>query len=276
MPEPILILHGGTGAKNPSLLAAIRGSLPGILDRAYEVLLRDGALEAVAEAVRLLEDDEIYNAGTGGKIQKDGKSRLSSAVMDGRTQTFAGVVNVEEIKNPVLVAKLLLRERNRVLSGAGAQEFALSRGFKKESTVTPAALEAWRKKAQDCDTVGAVALDAQGNLAAATSTGGIGGETPGRVSDSCTPAGNYADVFSAVSCTGIGEEILDESLASRIAALAPFLGLEAAVRAAFEGVRARKRAMGAIALDREGRIFMDTTAPVLTWAWKKGKETAVF
>lgn len=273
MTEPVIIIHGGTGAKNQEVLSRVKEALAPILDRAYEKLLGSDAVSAAAEAVRLMEDNELFNAGTGSKLQKDGRARLSAAVMDGVLQKFAGIINIEEIKNPVLVARLLLGEKNRVLSDAGALEFAVKHGFQKESLVTPEALEAWKKKTAGCDTVGACALDAHGFLAAATSTGGMGGETPGRVSDSCTPAGNFANSVCAVSATGIGEEIIDECLAAKIAFyVADGKSLKDSFEKVFSEIRSRKRAMGAIGLDRAGNIAWDTTSPVLTFAWKKGKE----
>lgn len=275
--EPTLIIHGGTGGKNPDVLSRMAFSLERILDACYKKLLDGDALNAAVEAVRLMEDDELFNAGTGSKLQKDGKARLSASVMEGSSQKFAGVVNLEDIKNPVMVARLLLNEKYRVLSGAGAQEFALSRGFKKESVVTPAALEAWKKKTTASDTVGACALDAKGRLASATSTGGIGGETPGRVSDSCTPAGNFANGLCAVSATGVGEEILDECLAAKIAAhVEEGMTPKDALEKVFEGVKKRKRAMGAIALNSAGESAWDTTSPVLAFALRKGRTTTLF
>jgi L-asparaginase len=269
--EPALIIHGGTGARDAGVLSRIKRSLASIVERAYETLLSSDAVSAAAEAVRLMEDDELFNAGTGSRLQKDGKARLSASLMDGASQKFTGVINLEDIQNPILVSKLLLKEKHRVLSGAGAQEFALSHGFKKGSPVTEVSLLAWKKRSKGSDTVGACALDKEGKLASATSTGGIGHEIPGRVSDSAMPAGNFANAACAVSATGIGEEVIDECLAAKIVFLVTAgESLEEAFKKAFAEVRARKRSMGAVGLDRTGHFAWDTTSPELAFAWKKG------
>jgi L-asparaginase len=178
----------------------------------------------------------------------------------------------------VLVARALLGMRDRVLAGPGAFRFARRLGLKAEDTRTPAAVRRWKaRKASGGDTVGACALDREGRLASATSTGGHGMTSAGRVSDSAMPVGNYADFFSAVSCTGAGEEIMDEGLAVRIAALAAEgMPLKRAFRRAFERARMRARKFGAIGVDRRGRIAIAKTTPELFYAWKTGARSGAF
>lgn len=273
-----LIVHGGAGgAPAPARAGRIRAKLAAVLAEAY-ARLGDSALEAVVTAVRLLEDDPDFNAGTGARLQSDGAARLSASVMDGTAGRFAGVINLENIRNPVLVARLLLKEKDRVLAGEGAFKFALEHGFSAADTRTPEAVERWKKGlGKGSDTVGACALDARGNLASATSTGGRGLERPGRVSDSATPAGNFADGWSAVSATGTGEEILEEGLAVRLVTRAgDGSGIKTAFARTFREVARRRKGMGAIGVDRQGRLAWGKSTPALFFAWKKGNKTGSF
>lgn len=268
--RPVLVIHGGAGSKalSSERKAAIEKSLTGILTEIYPKM-RNGmsALEAVTAAVVRLEDDPLYNAGKGSKIQSDGKIRMSAAVMDGNKRRFGGCVNVEGVKNPVVLARALMKCEDRVLSGAGAKRFARELNLEFASPYTAAARRAFAAKAQGkSGTVGAVALDRGGRLAAATSTGGRGYEYPFRVSDSPTTAGNFANGVCAVSATGTGEQIVEFSAASTICAwVEAGMPLSQAVdRLAREAKRARAR-FGYIALDRKGRIEGVTTTPLLIW-----------
>ncbi|RZM20707.1 MAG: asparaginase, partial [Pedobacter sp.] len=175
-----LIIHGGffsESSTSAETKKAKQDSLSAIVTKGYEYLQTHSALETVIHVVSLLEDDVLYNAGLGSQIQSDGKVRLSASVMNGRTQHFAGVINVEDVKNPISVAAKLLDYDDRVLSGSGAQQFARTNGFGYYSPITTqrqAEYEAKINQQENKGTVGCVALDAAGNLAAATSTGGKG------------------------------------------------------------------------------------------------------
>jgi len=277
--QPVLIIHGGAGSSPGGHRSAeLRKKIRRVLSAAHKKLLASSAVEAVTYAVRLLEDDPAFNAGTGSVLQSDGKARLTASVMDGERLVFAAVINVENMKNPVLIARKLLEEESRILSGAGAFRFARKKGFKKHDPRTPLSIRAWRKKkALGCDTVGACALDASGRLASATSTGGRGMEFPGRVSDSGMPAANYATADGAVSATGHGEEIVDEALAARIIQrVQDGMTLERAFAKTFAEVRRRKKRMGAIGLDKRGRIAHRTSTPSLIYGWKKGGTIKTF
>lgn len=278
--SPALILHGGAGgrSKDPARLKRLRASLSAILEKSYRVLLRRGARAAALEAVRAMEDDGLYNAGTGSQIQADGRARLSASVMDGRLGRFAGVINLENIRNPVLVAERLLTEKHRLLEGDGALDFALSQGFRLEETRTPDSLRRWRmQKEGGSDTVGACALDTAGRLFSATSTGGLGQERPGRVSDSATPAGNFATTFCAISATGIGEQILEASLASKLAVRAADAGvLEPAFQKTFRELRVARQQMGAIGVDRFGNVAWGHTTPLLIYAFRSMRARGSF
>ena len=278
--QPVLIIHGGAGRKtaNTKRQKQIQESLSSILLLAHKRLLLTNSLEAVTYAVTLLEDDPLFNAGTGARLQSDGHARLSASIMDGGSRKFAGVINLENIKNPILVARALLKKNDRVLAGIGAFEFAKDIGFKTFNTRTEESVRLWRKtKTAAFDTVGACALDSAGLLASATSTGGKGMEWPGRVSDSATPAGNFADEFCAISATGIGEEIMDEGLAVKIATrVRDGRTINSAFERSFKEVRLGNRFMGAIGLDRLGNVAWDFTTERMAFGWKKGNKQEIF
>lgn len=253
-----LIIHGGFSERElPG--EKLEGMRQGLLDcvrHSWDSLASHSALETVVEAVRWLEDDPRFNAGTGSKLQADGRVRMSAALMDGSSRLFSGVVNVERVQNPILLARRLQGETFTVLAGEGATAWARQHGFpdyEPVGTVRPP---------DKSGTVGACALDDQGRLAAATSTGGRGQETVGRVSDSATVAGNYADAEGAVSCTGLGEEIVHEALAARLVCG----GLERSFEQVFADCRQRDRHFGAIGLDRQGRPYRGECQGRLFWA----------
>ena len=274
--QPALIIHGGAGRgfKDFGRAAKIRKKLTRVLKLSYDKLSATNALEAITLAVKLLEDDPEFNAGTGSQLQADGKARLSASIMDGSRLRFAGVINLEKIKNPILVARALLEEKDRVLAGDGAFRFARKIGLKAEDPRTRESIRRWKKWIGEAyDTVGACALDRFGNLASATSTGGRGFERPGRVSDSAMPVANYANARCAISATGIGEEIIDEGLAIKIAArVEDGMKLSRAFEKTFREIESRGRRIGAIGLDSRGNLACETTTEVFLWArqrWKK-------
>ncbi len=270
---PSLIIHGGAGRLEGGGVSPdqYEKALDAIYARAWERLLAAGARAAVVEAVRLLEDDELFNAGTGSKLQRDGEARLSAALMDARENRFSGVVNIREVKNPILIAERLLGEAHRVLAGEEATAWARQQGFARHDPVTPRRLAEHRQRLEGSSgTVGAVAVDAAGNLCAATSTGGTGFEVPGRVSDSATVAGNYAAPEAGVSCTGIGEQIVSLAVAARVVVrVRDGLSLpEAVARTIAEG-NALGYHFGLIALDRDGRAEVGATEGTRV-LWKGG------
>ncbi len=275
---PVLIIHGGAGRSlPPGQRNRIRQAVRKILFKAHKTLLRGSAMAAVIHAVRMLEDSPLFNAGTGSMLQKDGRARLSAALMDGPRLRFSGVVNVQNMPNPIEIARLLQKEKDRVLNGHEAFLFAKKKGLKTGDPRTKEAILRWKKKTKKSDTVGACALDSKGRLAAATSTGGRGFEMPGRVSDSGMPVSTYADGFSAVSATGKGEEIMDQGLAVKIAArVSDGMTLEAAFRKTFSEVKKRGHRMGAIGLDKKGRVAHSTSTEVLIYGWKKARRVEIF
>ena len=198
-----LIIHGGffsESSTSTETKIAKQKAMQHIVNQSFEYLKNHSAYETVVYAVSLLEDDELFNAGIGSQIQSDGKIRMSAAVMDGFTEKMSGVINIENVKNPILVAQKLMEVDDRILGGEVATKYAHTNGFEKFSTEINqrrAEYEA-KLKATGTGTVGCVALDSNGNLAAATSTGGKGFEIPGRISDSATVAGNFANKNSKI------------------------------------------------------------------------------
>ena len=278
-----IAIHGGAGAVPRASLAAerearYRAGLERALDAGYALLEAGGsALDAVCAAVRLLEDDASFNAGHGAALTRDGAAELDAAIMDGGQMRAGAVASLRHVKNPIELARHVMeKSRHVLLVGAGAEEFALEQGL----TLVPnqyfrtaerlEQLDAEQRGTRVSDlvppaaqgTVGAVARDAAGNLAAATSTGGMTNKRPGRVGDSpIIGAGTYAkNGVCAVSATGHGEYFIRAVAAHHVCAAVEHRGLtlEAAVAELLHQVLpALGGDGGLIALDHAGRIVMD-------------------
>lgn len=236
-PSAIIVVHGGCGERDPDEVSSglpEGGRLAGVR-RACEAgaaLLRTGgsALDAVEAAVRVLEDDPLFNAGTGSTLTAAGDVELDASIMDGETLRCGGVAVVRDVRNPVSLARAVMeRSAHALLAGPGASEFARQVGIPAHDNallVTPRQRARWDAArrgatASRTGTVGAVARDVRGHLAAATSTGGRSMKLPGRVGDSpLVGCGTYADdLLAAVSCTGNGEHIIRVTLARHAADL---------------------------------------------------------
>ncbi|RYG18040.1 MAG: asparaginase [Chitinophagaceae bacterium] len=268
-----IIIHGGfigESLTNPETKKAKQDSLGRIAEMAYEFLSTHTAAETVVYAVSLLEDDELFNAGLGSHIQSDGKVRLSASLMDGNTQKFSGVINLENVKNPIQVAAQLVGYDDRVLSGEGALAFARENGFEYYDPITPQRLLEYEEKSNSRDrkgTVGCVALDVNGHIAAATSTGGKGFEIPCRVSDSATVAGNFANEFAGISCTGVGEDIVSGALAAKIVTrVTDGFSLATACDKSFAELKAFDGFAGVIGISANGEIYHCDSHPTMVWA----------
>jgi L-asparaginase len=277
-----IIIHGGFFSESTTNLetkVAKQKALLRIVKDSYAYLNSHSALETVVYAVTLLEDDELFNAGVGSQIQSDGKIRMSAALMDGETQKMSGVINIEEVKNPIQVAQILMNVDDRILGGIGANQFAQQHGFEKFSTEIPqrrAEYEA-KLKASGIGTVGCVALDQNGKIAVATSTGGKGFEIPGRISDSATVAGNYANAFCGVSLTGVGEDIVSNATAAKIVTrVTDGFSLESAFEKTFKELLPYDGFAGAIAIDNLGNMFHQDSHPSMVYASYDGEKEAVF
>lgn len=267
-----VIIHGGffsESSTSPETKLAKQQALERIIRAAYDYLQEHTALETVVYACTLLEDDELFNAGIGSQIQSDGKIRMSAAVMDGISQKMSGVINIEAVKNPVLVAQTLMQEEDRILGGSGATNYARQHGYAVFSTEIPQRRSEYeaKRKANGTGTVGCVALDNQGNLAAATSTGGKGFEIPGRISDSATVAGNYANEYCGVSCTGVGEDIVSGAVAAKIVTrVTDGHPIAEAVEKTFAELKPYDGFCGAIAIDKAGNIYHRDSHPSMVYA----------
>lgn len=299
--QPKLIIHGGAGSslKGKGGIEAVRQLLYNIVEQTYRQL-REGAsaCQAVTFGCRLLEDEPRFNAGTGSVLQSDGQVRMSASLMDGHRQAFSGAINVSRIQNPIDLPEFLQGQADRVLSDAGAAELVRELRLPVYNPLTDLRLNEWLEErkgnfARDMaatvaeaeltqsalergeagrGTIGVVALDGEGRLAAGTSTGGKGFERIGRVSDSAMPAGNYANGKAAISCTGIGEDIIDECLAAKIVVRATDgLSLLAAFDKSMAEAGANQRDLGAIGLDASGAIAWGKTSEVLLAAYFDGE-----
>ena len=284
-PAPVhaIAIHGGAGAVPPASLSAerervYRAGLAAALDGGYAVLAHGGsALDAVATAVRTLEDDPSFNAGRGAALTRDGAVELDAAIMDGRQLRAGAVASVRHLKNPIELARRVMeKSRHVLLVGPGAEEFALEEQF----VLVPNGyfrtaerleqLEAEQRGQRVSDlvppgaqgTVGAVARDALGNLAAATSTGGMTNKRPGRVGDSpIVGAGTYAkNGVCAVSATGHGEYFIRAVAAYHVCAAVEYRGLTLE-QALHEMLHVILKNLGGdgglIAVDRDGGLVMD-------------------
>lgn len=277
-----IVIHGGAGGLpargfTPDQDAALRASLATALDAGYALIEHGGsALDAVATAVRLLEDDPLFNAGRGAALTRTGRAELDAAIMDGRTLRAGAVAGVAHVRNPIDLARAVMEKSRHVLMvGAGAEEFALEQGFTlvpNEWFRTEARRHALARALQgespselapeSRGTVGAVALDRHGDLAAATSTGGTTKKRPGRVGDSpIIGAGTYArNGICAVSATGHGELFIRTVAAHDVCARMEYAGctLAQAARAVlWERIAPLGGDGGLIAIDARGTIVMD-------------------
>jgi beta-aspartyl-peptidase (threonine type) len=292
--KPVLVVHGGGWAIPDNMVDAHLNGVRAAIASGWHALERGGsALDAVEAATMVMEDDEAFDAGRGSFLNKDGRVQLDALLMDGATLRAGGVGCVERIRNPIHLARIVLEDSPHVyFVGPGAERFAEEHGvplIANEELVIERELERLRRlQAQgespadvfsaSHDTVGAVALDKNGNLAAATSTGGTLNKTPGRVGDSSLiGCGCYADNQSAaVSTTGWGEPIMKLVLgkwaADRVAAGAP------PQQAASEAITyLRKRLSGhggIIVLDAQGRLGIAHNTPRMAWGFATPEQQA--
>lgn len=260
-----LVIHGGAGADPAKMEPA---ELQGVQERLQQVLnegrrrLQQGetSLEVVQWVVCQLEDDPWFNAGRGAALNSDGDAELDASIMDGRNLACGAVAGVRRCKNPIRLARqVMLNTPHVLLVGPGADRFAQEQGLEivdPSYFVTDRARQALKKKQ---GTVGCVALDQHGHLAAATSTGGLTNKRPGRVGDSpIIGAGTFADDRScAVSCTGVGEEFIRHQVAGQISQRMRWTGvsLEEAVSQTF-AEELPEDVGGVIAVDHEAHWTM--------------------
>ncbi len=275
-----IAVHGGAGALSPADLTpdnerAYRHGLEQALRAGFEVLSKGGAsLDAVVAAVQVLEDDPLFNAGRGAVLNAGGVAELDASLMDGRDLRAGAVAGLRHVRSPIALARCVMDQSPHVmLAGPGAEEFALEQGMAPVANshfVTERRRRELERYLQGVaasgdeslmGTVGAVALDADGNLAAATSTGGTTGKRWGRVGDSpLIGAGTYAaNDCCAVSATGHGEYFIRAAVAHEIASLMRYRGLgvtDAADEVVMRQLVKLGGSGGVIAVGRDGRIAM--------------------
>ncbi|MGW8311000.1 MAG: isoaspartyl peptidase/L-asparaginase family protein [Thiogranum sp.] len=303
-----LMVHGGAGALDNITddKTAIRylESLRRILEHGRDILeLGGSALQTVETCASLLEDDPVFNAGCGSVLNENGKVEMDAAIMDGRDLSAGAVAAVDNIPNPIQLARFVMTESEHVmLIGEGAMRFADHCGIERAPEnyfYTPDRVEQLNRArrqhkimldhdatAEDSEdqkygTIGAVAFDPQGNLAAATSTGGIVNKRMGRVGDSpIVGAGVYADNETcAVSATGYGEDFMRSVIAKTIADFIFMQGMDAQ-QATQAGIDYLTRKVGGrggvIVIDREGRCASGFTTKKMIHGWiEQGGETVV-
>jgi beta-aspartyl-peptidase (threonine type) len=277
----VLVVHGGAGDYSqmpPDQINAKRAAMTTAMKAGFDVLTRGGtSVDAVEATIRVLEDSGAFDAGKGGYYTRDGLPELDSAIMDGRTLSAGAVASVKRVANPISLAKLVMEKTPHVLLvGEGAEEFAKSQGVELVSPYYFFNEAEWKryqhlKAASPKEnsplhgpnhvhgTVGVVALDQTGNLAAGTSTGGTTWKMPGRVGDSpLIGAGTYANNDScAISATGVGEFFIRNVVAADICARVRYLHVsleEAANDVVMKELVAQHGEGGIIGLDRQGHV----------------------
>lgn len=292
---------------SPETRSARGRALASICRAAHSRFATGGARDAVLDAVLALERDASFNAGYGSRLQRDGVARLSAALMDGRRTRLSAVYNVQECQHPSQLALALQDRPDRNLDGEGAELLMREIGVPREDVRTERSIARWKKLVEDGDladreaaigsaddedltrakearipvpdeletdpenrygTVGVVACDASGEIWACTSTGGRGHEAVGRISDSPTPAGNYATPLVAISATGFGEQILDLNVCGRIATrVHDGATLEQALARTFAEVDEHGGLLGVIAITRDGTAGYAHTTEACGVAW---------
>ncbi|MCB1875299.1 MAG: isoaspartyl peptidase/L-asparaginase [Chromatiales bacterium] len=302
------MVHGGAGAldnvTNEAEAVRYLEAMRVVLDHGRHILeLGGSALEAVEQCAALLEDDPLFNAGAGSVLNEEGRVEMDAAIMCGQTLNAGSVAGVRNIANPIQLARVVLAESEHVmLIGEGAMRFADLHGFERVADhyfLTPDRIAQWEKAHRDhrmgldhdCEeqmpdlrndkfgTIGAVAKDSKGNLAAATSTGGIVNKRFGRVGDSpIVGAGVYADNSTcAVSCTGFGEDFLRVALAKTLSDIIEFTGAEgkAAAERGIDYLSTKVNGRGGfIMIDHDGRCCSAFTTKRMIHGWiERGGET---
>lgn len=311
MAKAAIAIHGGAGAITRAAMSAekeqaYRQALYDIVTHGQSMLAQGAsALDTVTEAVRRLEECPLFNAGKGAVFTRQGTHELDACIMDGRTLQAGAVAGVSRIRNPVLAARALLENSPHVLlASEGAEAFARAQGLEQVEPDFFSTPERWEQlqralgsdtalldhdgAAQGGDpldpdrkfgTVGAVALDNDGNLAAATSTGGMTNKQVGRIGDSPLPgAGCYASNDSvAVSCTGTGEVFIRTLAAYDVAAQMRYGGRtlqQASVNVIHDSVLELGGSGGLIAVDREGNVALPFNSEGMYRAYARTDEAA--
>jgi beta-aspartyl-peptidase (threonine type) len=278
--QTVLVIHGGAGALSKEKIgevreAEIRQTLRSVAEAGRDQLAAGRpAVEVVAEVVRQLEDSPLFNAGRGAVLNAEGYAELDAAIMDGATRNVGAVAAVHRTRNPILLARAVMDDPDIVmLAGPGADAFGKSKRIPQVSREwfrTPQRVEDWKSARavrssavsgpeRNIGTVGAVALDRNGKLAAATSTGGRTNKPVGRIGDApIIGAGTWADARCGVSATGWGEYFIRLAVAHEICARVAYRGegVEPAARGVLDEVKALGGDGGVIVLDADGNAAL--------------------
>jgi L-asparaginase / beta-aspartyl-peptidase len=292
--SPALVVHGGAWSIPKGEREAHRAGCAAAAEVGRDVLLRGGsALDAVEAAIRLLEDNPAFDAGTGSVLVADGSVELDAGLMDGMSLKVGAVAVVKHFKNPISLARRVLEASpHHFLVGHGAEAFGTSEGLvpvENRSLIVPREqafygefLRGERTAADSfgpADTVGAVALDAEGHLAAGNSTGGVAFSLPGRVGDAPLPGIGYSadDLWGGVACTGWGEHILRAGLATRaMQGLERGLSAQDAADVAVAFLRQRVQGQaGLVVLDRAGQVGLAHSTECLAHAYWTARTVSV-
>ncbi|MEO0093397.1 MAG: isoaspartyl peptidase/L-asparaginase [candidate division WOR-3 bacterium] len=282
---PAIIVNGGAGSAKGLTQEEQELARKGVRKAAeagYFILAKGGkAIDAVVEAVRVMEDDPIFNAGTGSTLTINGEVEMDASLMtmDGH---FGAVGAIKEVRNPILVARRVMEETDHLLLvGEGAIKFARYHGFERYDPTTERAKKKLAelkqkgespyfsklKKYLDFGTVGAVAIDKSQAVACANSSGGIRGKLPGRVGDSAIiGAGTYASVFGAAVATGHGESIMKLFLAKTTVDLMKVYDAQTAIELALKEAKKTGCLCGIIGIDVKGNIGFGKTTDYMAWA----------
>ncbi|RKX69519.1 asparaginase [candidate division WOR-3 bacterium] len=279
--EPVIVVQGGAGKRKSGLKSALRGVVRAA-EVGYQTLKRGGtALDAVTQAVVEMEDNPIFNAGRGSALNLEGEAEMDASIMDSDLR-FGAVAVIRKVKNPILVARMVMEETDHILlAGDGALRLARKRGFEEFDPITTKRRQQWERMRRvphhyfrklkrfltEYGTVGAIALDGQGKLAAATSSGGIVLRLPGRIGDSAIiGGGTYCNKLGAASATGHGEEIarllLSQYAVRLLRRYRPRDAVDRTIRLATRG----SCACGIILLKRDGDFAIGENTGYLAWA----------
>lgn len=280
MAGPFLMIHGGAGSPDPDQ-KALNEAVDAIKDIALKVVSPEYRLltshERVLLALELLESHPRFNAGYGSSLQKDGLARLTAAFMDGDQGRFSAVLGATDLWHPSRLAYALQKRQTRILTQPGVELLSRELHIPVKSPIAPHRRKQWFLQqeaapperpwgAEATDTVGALFFDGK-SLCVGASTGGRGGEIPGRVSDTCSVAGTYATAYAGILATGIGEQIIDDAVAARLEArVRDGMSLHEASHKAFIEAQNQGRQYGWIAADRKGFFSCAHTTPRMTFA----------
>ncbi|NXH20682.1 ASGL1 asparaginase, partial [Bucco capensis] len=289
--KPVIVVHGGAGRIFQEREEGCRAGVVRAVLRGYGILRQGGsALDAVEEAVRSMEDDPHFNAGCGSVLNEKGEVEMDAIIMDGKNLDSGAVSAVKCVANPIKLARLVMaKTKHMLLTDSGAQLFAQAMGVPEtpgEKLITERSRERWRKNLEpdsnpeefqkDLGTVGAVAVDSEGNVACATSTGGLSNKLLGRVGDTaCIGSGGYADNSSgAASTTGHGESIMKVVLARLILYhMEQGMSPEMAADTALDYMKTRVGGLGGvIVVSRSGEWAARFSTKQMSWATVKDEQ----